>query len=136
MTQAALTKSLRKLEEDVGLALLLRTPHGVQLTDAGLRLHARASLIDRQLELLQSDLAEGGRGTTAMVRLLVTPLVAACGLVPALRGFRDHHPAAHLSGEGRRRFLAHSPAVRRVRRAEAIVGADGARGDELESPHP
>lgn len=124
LTQAALTKSLRKLEEDVGLALLLRTPHGVQLTDAGLRLHARASLIDRQLELLQSDLAEEGRGAPAMVRLLVTPLVAACGLVPALRGFRDHHPAAQVCvGEG----FAHA-AVRGLRDGSldfAFVHDDG-----------
>lgn len=101
LTQAALTKSLRKLEGDAGLALLLRTPHGVQLTDAGLRLHARASLIERQLELLQADLAQDGRAAPAMVRASVTPLVAACGLAPALRAFRDRHPAAQVCvGEG------------------------------------
>lgn len=111
LTQAALTKSLRRLEEDVGLALLLRTPHGVQLTDAGLRLHAHASLIERQLELLHADLAVDGGSRPSMVRASVTPLVAACGLVPALRAFRDRHPAAQVCvGEG----FAHA-AVRGLR---------------------
>lgn len=96
LTQAALTKSLRKLEEDVGLALLLRTPHGVQLTEAGVRLHARASLVERQLELLRADLAADGKAGEAVIRLSVTPLVAASGLVPAQRAFRDHHPGAPL----------------------------------------
>ena len=38
LSQAALTKSLRQLEEDAGLALLVRSPRGVVLTEAGKRL--------------------------------------------------------------------------------------------------
>ena len=51
LTQAALTKSLRQLEEEAGVALLVRKSRGVGLTEAGLRLHARALLVMRQLAL-------------------------------------------------------------------------------------
>lgn len=67
LTQAALTKSLRQLEEDTGVALLVRKSRGVGLTEAGLRLHARAQLVMRQLVLAQDELqqAQGDRSSAS-----------------------------------------------------------------------
>ena len=56
VSQAALTKSLRQLEDDAGVPLLVRGSRGAGLTEAGQRLASRARLITRQLELADDEL--------------------------------------------------------------------------------
>jgi DNA-binding transcriptional LysR family regulator len=45
VTQPALSQQMRRLEEELGVALLLRLPSGVELTAAGAELVARAEPI-------------------------------------------------------------------------------------------
>jgi DNA-binding transcriptional LysR family regulator len=45
VTQSALSQQVRRLEEELGLLLLRRTPHGVELTPAGRDLAERADAI-------------------------------------------------------------------------------------------
>lgn len=80
LTQAALTKSLRQLEEDHGVALLIRKPSGVSLTDAGQRLHARAQLVVRQLDLASEELEQAKGQDGGMVRVGLTPYLMLSGL--------------------------------------------------------
>ena len=51
VTQPAITKSLRQLEEQVGARLLLRTPRGVVLTPAGRKFQDRARVIGRTSDI-------------------------------------------------------------------------------------
>ncbi|WP_334159411.1 LysR family transcriptional regulator, partial [Achromobacter insolitus] len=50
VSQPALTKALRQLEEEVGTELVLRTPKGVRLAQAGEILAARAAVVMREIE--------------------------------------------------------------------------------------
>lgn len=92
LSQAALTKALRELEDDAGLPLLVRSPRGVSLTDAGERLLARARLVTRQIELAGEELRTAAGDPRGQVRLALTPAVTLNQLGPAFRWFRQRYP--------------------------------------------
>lgn len=96
LTQAALTKSLRQLEEDTGVALLIRKSRGVVLTDAGLRLHARAQLVMRQLALAHDELQQNQGDNEGTVRVALTPYLMLTVLGEAFLWFRKRYPRIQL----------------------------------------
>lgn len=96
LSQAALTKSLRLLEEEVGVALLLRQSRGVVLTDAGQRLHARASLVLRQVALAEEDLRQSRGEDEGSVCVGLTPYLVLTVLGEAFRWFRQRYPRIEL----------------------------------------
>jgi LysR family transcriptional regulator of abg operon len=96
LTQAALTKALRQLEEDHGVALLVRKASGVQLTEAGQRLHARARLVNRQLELAREELLQAQGQAGGLVRVGLTPYLMLGALGEAFRWFRKRYPLVAL----------------------------------------
>lgn len=93
-TQAAISMQMRRLEDDVGRALLERTPRGMLLTEAGSRLLPYAHAILGAGEDARRNLAaEGIAGT---VRLGMLEDVAAGRLPYALRRFSVAHPQISL----------------------------------------
>ncbi|RZT28845.1 LysR substrate-binding domain-containing protein [Cupriavidus agavae] len=104
LSQSALTKALRELEEDVGTELLVRSHKGVDFTAAGRVLLTNARLALASLERAREEirLLQGGAG--AHVSAAVTPLLALEILPRAWRAFTARQPDARLSlSEG---FLA------------------------------
>lgn len=96
LTQAALTKSLRLLEEDSGVALLIRKSRGVVLTEAGQRLHARAQLVMRQVALAQDELQQAQGHDEGTVRVALTPYLMLTVLGEAFGWFRKRYPRIQL----------------------------------------
>lgn len=96
LTQAALTKSLRLLEEDSGVALLIRKSRGVVLTEAGQRLHARAQLVMRQVALAQDELQQAQGHNEGTVRVALTPYLMLTVLGEAFTWFRKRYPRIQL----------------------------------------
>lgn len=92
ISQAALTKSLRQLEEDAGIPLLVRSPRGVVLTPVGQRLYDRAYLVHRQLDLAHDELRQAAGDPRGQVRMALTPFVALQSLGQAFRWFRARYP--------------------------------------------
>jgi DNA-binding transcriptional LysR family regulator len=98
LTQPALSRQIKQLEEAVGCPLFLRDTKSVQLTAAGsyLQRHA-AALLDSASRLLKEtrEAAEGKRGTLA---LGYTEAVMASFLPEVLRNLRTGQPglALHL----------------------------------------
>ncbi|ODV44145.1 hypothetical protein AWV79_10795 [Cupriavidus sp. UYMMa02A] len=76
VSQPALTKALRQLEEEFGAALVLRTPKGVRLTPAGELLAARAGNAVRELERAREEVAWHLRHAQAQVTVGVSPVAA------------------------------------------------------------
>ena len=72
LTQPSLTKSLRQLEEQTALALLVRSKHGVTLTSAGQHLVERARLIESELRRTAEDLELLRGGTVRSVSVGVS----------------------------------------------------------------
>lgn len=96
LTQAALTKALKQLEDDHGVALLVRKASGVQMTEAGQRLLARARLVLRQIELAEEELQHAQGDEAGVVRVGITPYVMLAGLGEAFRWFRQRYPRVAL----------------------------------------
>lgn len=76
ITQPAMTKSLRQLEEALGARLFLRTARGITLTAAGRAFRARASVVDAELRRAEEDLAQlRGDDATASVAMGIAPAI-------------------------------------------------------------
>lgn len=96
VSQPALTKALRQLEDEFGAALVLRTPKGVRLTPAGELLAARAGTAVRELERAREEVAWHLRHAEAQVTVGVSP-VAAILLAPgAVARFGARWPQVRL----------------------------------------
>ena len=92
ISQAALTKALRELEADAGVALLVRSSRGVQLTDAGKRLYARAHLVSRQLDLAADELSSAATDQRGHVGIALSPYVIVRHLGQTFSWFRKRYP--------------------------------------------
>ena len=74
-TQAAVTKTIKNLENDIGATLIIREARGVHLTEDGetLALHARHAL--RELELARDQIRMRQGDQQSAISLAVTPAV-------------------------------------------------------------
>lgn len=92
VTQPALTKALRQLEDELGAPLVLRTPKGVQLTPSGELVRARASSALREVERAREDVAWQMRHTAARVAVGLSPAAALLLMPGALARLRVRWP--------------------------------------------
>ena len=99
LSQSAITKSVRQLEDELGVELLNRGTNGVAPTEAGKAPLAHAKIIESELRHARNDVeAIQGAGD---IRVSVSPSVAT-GLLPsAVIAFQRKHP--RVSGQNRRR---------------------------------
>ncbi len=99
VTQPALTKSLRQLEEEFGAALVLRMPKGVRLTTAGELLAARAATAVREIERAREEVAWQQRHAQvqAQVSVGVSPAAAIVVLPGALGRLRARWPQVRVN---------------------------------------
>lgn len=97
LSQSALTKALRELEEDLGAELLQRTYKGIGFTLEGTALLGRARLVLATLARAREEvrLMRGGAG--AHVKVAITPLVASTVLPGVLADYRRQQPDAELT---------------------------------------
>lgn len=83
IAQPALTRQMRELEEEMGVALLQRLPRGVRLTQAGVSFYESAQLMLAEAARLAQKLARAQASTQATVVLGVSPTLAGL-LLPGL----------------------------------------------------
>lgn len=97
LSQSALTKALRELEEDVGAGLLSRSYRGVEFTPAGQALLTRARLSKSLLQKAREEIQLLKGGTGIRVALAMTPMVSAAVMAKALRDFERVAPDVEIS---------------------------------------
>jgi DNA-binding transcriptional LysR family regulator len=96
VTQPALSKALKQLEEEFGTALVLRTPKGVRLAPAGELLAARAATVVREIERAREEVTWHTQHAQATVTVGVSP-AAALMLVPrAVTQFQIRWPQVRV----------------------------------------
>ena len=96
LTQAALTKSLRQLEDGAGVPLIVRQSRGVSLTDAGQRLLLRARLVTRQIEMAREDMRSAQGDEAGQLSVALTPFLMLTVLGEGFRWFRKRYPKVQL----------------------------------------
>ena len=91
-TQPAVSQHLRALERSAGCTLLLRGAGGIELTEPGRMLLARADALAVQLHMAEEELADLTALRRGRVRLAAYPSAAATLVPRAMAGLRARHP--------------------------------------------
>lgn len=96
VSQPALTKALRQLEDEFGVQLVLRSAKGVRLTPVGELLAARAASVMREIERAREEVRWHSQPVAGEVQLGVSP-VAGILLIPgAVSRFNARWPQLRL----------------------------------------
>lgn len=96
ITPSALTRSIQRLEEELGHALFVRDNRSVTLTQAGKRFLIYAEEVIQCWQDLSNDLA--GDGVLRGEMSLYCSVTAVYGILPELLGrFRERYPDVHIT---------------------------------------
>ena len=96
LSQPALSRQIKQLEQELGTPLFRRHGHGVTLTESGATLLSRSQSILRQIEQARDEI-RGGAGQWAGTISLAVPPAAGSYLIPALSDrFAAEHPNVSL----------------------------------------
>lgn len=96
LSQTAISHRMRKLEESLGVELIVRTSRGITLTEAGDALLPKARTAVQQLEASCSELRRHGQNVSNWVAFGCLPTVAASILVPLLHRSQAAHPGLQV----------------------------------------
>ena len=94
ISQSALSRSIQRLEEEIGQPLFDRKPRSVELTDVGALFRTRAEQILLIVEDTKAELCDDGQ--SGRIRIGAIPTIAPIFLPHLLRQFPDAHPRANL----------------------------------------
>ena len=89
LTQGAVSKQVKQLEEAIGRPVFARGPRGLSLTPEGRQLHTAVGEALRGLESALQQLVQSDRRA---VSISVAPSLASLWLAPRLAAFRAAHP--------------------------------------------
>jgi DNA-binding transcriptional LysR family regulator len=124
VTQPALSQQVRRLEAELGVALLRRTSRGVELTPAGADLLVRAEAILAEAAAARADMDEHAGVVRGAVRLAATA-ADALHLPETLAAFHRDHPSVRIA----LRQASAAEALELVRRGAADLAVLSLAGD-------
>ncbi|AXF25953.1 LysR family transcriptional regulator [Burkholderia pyrrocinia] len=96
LTQPAVTRSLRDLEDELGLMLVARSSSGVTLTDAGRAMLRRAELVVNEVARTEEEMAQLRENRQGRLAIGMTPLAGITVLPAAYNRFRRAMPDVQL----------------------------------------
>ncbi|WP_176083070.1 LysR family transcriptional regulator [Martelella sp. HB161492] len=97
VTQSAVSKAVRQLEDELGLALIDRQVPGVQLTDAGRVVFARAQQLLAQRDDLMNELDELKGVRRGQLTLGLPPIGSDALFAPIFAAYRARYPEIEVS---------------------------------------
>ena len=96
VTRSAVSQSLRKLEDALGIALVHRTTRSVRLTEAGEALHARASPALADVQAALAEAKDRDAAPSGLLRLTVSSIAERFLAGPLFAGFVRACPGVQL----------------------------------------
>jgi len=96
LTQSAVSKAVKAIEEELGQPLLVRLGRRVALTDAGQVVFDRAQAVLSVLHSIEEQVAEVGAVRRGHLRLGIPPMVGGAFFPPVLGDFRTAYPGVVL----------------------------------------
>jgi LysR family nitrogen assimilation transcriptional regulator len=96
VAQSALSLHVRRLEEALGVQLLIREPRGVRLTPAGARLSEHAKLILQQFVLAEQDIRTHYSGPAGPVAIGIPSGVGRVLTAPLIEAVKESLPRVSL----------------------------------------
>lgn len=97
IAQPALSQQIRRLETEIGLALVHRSTRSVSMTDAGELLVARARRVLLEVEAAEAELQALSGIHTGVVRIGAMHTMGPVDLSLVLAIFHSHHPGVELT---------------------------------------
>lgn len=92
LSQPALTKSIKELEEGVSAQLFVRRNQGVALTECGESFYQHASLILEELRAAQEEILQRQGRLTGQINVGMGASVARTLMPPVISRFHEQHP--------------------------------------------
>lgn len=92
VTQPALSKMLKKVEEQIGIPLFFRDGNSMIPTDAGLCVVERGRKIVNEFDALEKTLSDMKNMSSERVMLGIPPVIAALDFPEIIMRFRRHFP--------------------------------------------
>lgn len=97
MTQSAMSKRIRAIEEELGVELLLRSRSGVRFTPAGEAVLSRCSSAARELEQMRLELGGLGRSVGGTLKAGISTSYALYRLPDVLKEYHRCYPDVKLN---------------------------------------
>ena len=134
VTQSAVSRQVRQLEEQLGVRLFERRARAVVLTEAGYQYYTELAPLLKQIEALTHKVAAAR--DVRRLRVTTTLTFSSLWLVPRLAAFQERHPDVHVHvvADNVPRDLARDDfdlAVRFCAQADAGAGAAKLFGEVL-----
>ncbi len=96
VTPSAVVRQIDALEEDLGVALLIRSTRALTLTDAGQRLHERALRHLDELADTHAEVAAFDGSVSGTLRIACFPTFGKRYVLPVVAALQAEHPALHV----------------------------------------
>jgi DNA-binding transcriptional LysR family regulator len=105
VSRSAVSHTVRQLEEQLGLTMLVRTTRSVSLTDAGRRLVDSTGPLLGQLATALAEVSAKPGETVGRLRLSVPPMAIPFVIEPVVPAFRSRHPRVEVEIVAEERFV-------------------------------
>ncbi|OAT22612.1 LysR substrate-binding domain-containing protein [Proteus myxofaciens] len=96
ITQPAISRSIKALEEELNVELLVREVNGVQLTDDGAILFEHAKIIISQFNSMNKALQDKSGNLTGVLNVGLPPVIASTYFADIIMAFSSQHPQVEL----------------------------------------
>jgi DNA-binding transcriptional LysR family regulator len=100
LTHPTVARKVRRLQDLMGVQLLVSTERGIKLTPRGEELARALTTFDQSLYAIASGLKENPRRAEATVRVSMIEALTASFAAPAIEAFSQRHPNIHLHMKG------------------------------------
>lgn len=97
LSQPALSKMIKKLEEDLGVQLFDRSEHKMTLTDAGERLFEDGQRLLSEMDRITETIQDTKNLQTGNVSVGLPPVIGTSYFPPLIANFRNDYPGINLS---------------------------------------